>query len=437
MDSEIARAYSNAILLAGKDDVDLLVEISKKFLTSWDRIESEVAVSAAEGALHFRSSPDLNLMLAKALDWKAVLHVTSADEKQKLLQRAERVARQALSASKQPTAEMSFTLGDILLDRESYAEADNILRSALDLNRANPDADRQASILRDLIKADDNLKRPSEVDKWFDSLVQTGSAQRWGLATTGGSVGSGKAVCGRRGKLATGGDFGAINVELVVRGRRIVSVRRWQGRFGPIRCSKMYFRRFRQGKVRNTTSQRSSRDRRCAQSAWSVRRKPSWRFESLGRDLRYGMRGLWRNPGFTVIALLTLALAIGANSTVFSLLSQALMRALPVQDPEQLVVFSFSGGAPGHTQSEGGNTPGHHHEFSYPMYRDLRDKNTVLSGLIATAPISVGVVWKDHAEAVSGEMVSGNYFETLGVKPGARPATVGVCGSGRRSWGRG
>ena len=145
--------------------------------------------------------------------------------------------------------------------------------------------------------------------------------------------------------------------------------------------------------------------------------RPSWRFESLGRDLRYGMRGLWRNPGFTVVALLTLALAIGANSTVFSLLSQALMRALPVQNPEELVVFSFAGGAPGHTQSEGGNTPGHHHEFSYPMYRDLRDKNTVLSGLIASAPVPIGVVWNDHAEAVSAEMVSGNYFETLGVKP--------------------
>jgi predicted permease len=145
--------------------------------------------------------------------------------------------------------------------------------------------------------------------------------------------------------------------------------------------------------------------------------RPSWAFESLGRDVRYGMRGLWRNPGFTVVALLTLALAIGANSTVFSLLSQALIRALPVHDPEQLVVLSFAGGAPGHTQSEGGNTPGHHHEFSYPMYRDLRDQNTVLSGLIASAPVGVGVVWNNHAEEVSAEMVTGNYFETLGVQP--------------------
>jgi putative ABC transport system permease protein len=145
--------------------------------------------------------------------------------------------------------------------------------------------------------------------------------------------------------------------------------------------------------------------------------RPSWSLESLLRDLRYGMRGLLRNPGFAMVAVITLALAIGANSTIFSLLSQALLRALPVQDPEQLVVVSSSGSHPGHLQSEGGDTPGHLHEFSYPMYRDLRDKNTVLSGLIASAPMSIGVVWNGRAEAVSAEMVSGNYFDLLGVRP--------------------
>ncbi len=166
--------------------------------------------------------------------------------------------------------------------------------------------------------------------------------------------------------------------------------------------------------------------------------RPSWSLESLLRDLRYGMRGLLRNPGFAVVAVTTLALAIGANSTIFSLLSQALMRALPVQNPEQLVVVSSSGSHPGHLQSEGGDTPGHLHEFSYPMYRDLRDKNTVFSGLIASAPMSIGVVWNNRAEAVSGETVSGNYFDVLGVRPalgrlfdandetaeGANPVTV-------------
>jgi len=149
------------------------------------------------------------------------------------------------------------------------------------------------------------------------------------------------------------------------------------------------------------------------------RQRPSWSLESFLRDIRYGVRGLLRNPGFTAVAVLTLALAIGANSTIFSLLNQALLRALPVQDPNQLVVLSFAGGAPGHTQSEGGNSPGHHHEFSYPLYRDLRDRNTVLSGLIASAPVSVRVVWNNHAEPIQAEMVTGNYFETLGVRPAA------------------
>jgi hypothetical protein len=145
--------------------------------------------------------------------------------------------------------------------------------------------------------------------------------------------------------------------------------------------------------------------------------RPSWALENLGRDLRYGVRGLLRNPGFTIVAVLTLALAIGANTTIFSLLDQALMRALPVKDPNRLVVLSFAGNADGHTHSEGGNSAGHRHEFSYPMYRDLRDHNTVFSGLIAASPVTAGITWNNRAESVSAEMVSGNYFTTLGVPP--------------------
>ena len=145
--------------------------------------------------------------------------------------------------------------------------------------------------------------------------------------------------------------------------------------------------------------------------------RPSFALESVGRDVRYGLRGLWRNPGLALVAVVTLALAIGANTTIFSLINQALLQTLPVQDPGQLVVLSFAGGAPGHLHSEGGNTPGHAHEFSYPMYRDLRDRNTVLSGLIAAAPVTLGVTWNNRAESVDAEMVSGNYFETLGVQP--------------------
>jgi putative ABC transport system permease protein len=166
--------------------------------------------------------------------------------------------------------------------------------------------------------------------------------------------------------------------------------------------------------------------------------RPAWGFEALGRDLRYGLRGLWHNPGFAMVAVLTLALAIGANSTIFSLLDQALIRALPVKDPQQLVVLSFAGDVDGHTHSDGGNTLGHRHEFSYPMYLDLRDKNKIFSGLIAEAAVNVGVTWNNHAESAAAELVSGNYFETLDVRaamgrlleasdetaPGANPVAV-------------
>ena len=145
--------------------------------------------------------------------------------------------------------------------------------------------------------------------------------------------------------------------------------------------------------------------------------RPSYFLESLGRDLRFGLRGLWRNPGFTTMAVLTLALAIGTNATIFSLFDQALMQALPVRGPNELVVLNFTGSRSGHLHSEGGDTPGHQHEFSYPMYKDLRDRNTVLSGLIAESPVAIGVTWNNHAESVQAELVSGNYFETLGVPP--------------------
>lgn len=153
-----------------------------------------------------------------------------------------------------------------------------------------------------------------------------------------------------------------------------------------------------------------------ARERFQVKNHIAW-LENLLGDLRYGLRGLWHNPAFTAVAVITLGLAIGANASIFSLFDQALLRALPVKDPGQLVVLNFTGDTDGHTHSYGGNTPGHRHEFSYPMYRDLRDKNTVFSGLIASAPSQVGVTWNNHAESVPAEMVSGNYFETLGVLP--------------------
>ena len=130
-------------------------------------------------------------------------------------------------------------------------------------------------------------------------------------------------------------------------------------------------------------------------------------------DLRYGLRLLRKTPAFTCVALATLALGIGANTAIYTLLDQALLRRLPVSDPTQLVVLRYTGVNNGYTQSRTDD----HFSFSYPMYRDLRDRNQVFSGLIATFPAQVGVLWHNEPALATAELVSGNYFDVLGVKP--------------------
>ena len=131
-------------------------------------------------------------------------------------------------------------------------------------------------------------------------------------------------------------------------------------------------------------------------------------------DLRYAIRQLLKSPGFALVAVLTLALGIGANTAIFTLLDQALLRALPVNHPEQLVRLHYFGSNTGRINSFGGDS---HDYFSYPMYRDLRDKNQVFSGTLANVEMQVGVQWNNQSDLASGELVSGNYFDVLGVRP--------------------
>ena len=131
------------------------------------------------------------------------------------------------------------------------------------------------------------------------------------------------------------------------------------------------------------------------------------------QDFRYALRQLGRAPGFAAVAIITLALGIGANTAIFSLLHQALLRTLPVKDADRLVILQSLGSFNGHTSSRTDED----FSFSYPMYRDLRDHNTVFSGLIATDLAEVGVQWHNQPELVATELVSGNYFEVLGVRP--------------------
>ena len=127
---------------------------------------------------------------------------------------------------------------------------------------------------------------------------------------------------------------------------------------------------------------------------------------TLLKDLRYGLRMLVKTPAFTVVAVLSLALGIGANTTVFSLMDAVMLRSLPVQHPEQIVQVAKV--IPGHSP---------HYDFSYPLYAGLRDNNQSLSGLIAYSTANFGVAAGDRTELIRGEMVSANYFSVLGVQP--------------------
>ena len=129
---------------------------------------------------------------------------------------------------------------------------------------------------------------------------------------------------------------------------------------------------------------------------------------ALLQDVRYAVRTLLKTPAFTIVVVLTLALGIGANAAIFSLTDQVLLRLLPVKSPEQLVILDGPGAFQGRTFNNG--------TFSYPMYRDFRDQNTVFDGVLARFPAPLTLMSDGQAERVSGELVTGNYFDVLGVR---------------------
>jgi len=139
----------------------------------------------------------------------------------------------------------------------------------------------------------------------------------------------------------------------------------------------------------------------------------------LWRDVRFGTRMLGKNPAFTAIAVLTLALGIGANAGIFTILQQVILRRLPVPNPDQLVLLYSPGPRQGHVSSDENNGPGEEgsESFSYPLYTALRDHNPVFSGLAAMDPYGAALTYRGHTDRVEGYVVSGNFFDTLGVKP--------------------
>jgi predicted permease len=125
----------------------------------------------------------------------------------------------------------------------------------------------------------------------------------------------------------------------------------------------------------------------------------------LFQDLRYALRSFAKNPGFAVAAILSLALGIGANATIFSIANAILNRHLPVKDPQTLVSLYWGG--------KGGEG-----EFSYPDYADIRDKNQVFESVAAFCPLTAfSLSASSEPERVWGQVVTGNFFETTGVRP--------------------
>src|SRR5262245_5910416 len=135
--------------------------------------------------------------------------------------------------------------------------------------------------------------------------------------------------------------------------------------------------------------------------------------DDLGSDLRYALRTLTQNPGFPAVVVLTLALGLGANTAIFTLLDQVLLRMLPVQDPERLVVIDAPGTWLGSTHNRSNTLM----PISRPMFEALRDGAPPFAGVLAhyTSPIHLTV--GAATESVAGDLVSGSFFEVLGLKP--------------------
>src|SRR5580704_8692906 len=126
---------------------------------------------------------------------------------------------------------------------------------------------------------------------------------------------------------------------------------------------------------------------------------------NLTADLRFAFRTFRKSPVFVVVALLSLALGIGANTAIFTLVDQLMLRLLPVKHPEQLVALWGRG------DHYGGNNG--RYKLSYPMYAGFRDKNQVFDGMFGSWDTALNLNFDGRAERMAGQLVTGTYFPVL------------------------
>ncbi len=151
---------------------------------------------------------------------------------------------------------------------------------------------------------------------------------------------------------------------------------------------------------------------RAAQERFYLKDRWVW-WDKLLHDLRFGLRSMRQSPGFAVTAILTLALGVGANAAVFSVMNAVLLRSLPIANPQQVVLLNTSNAPRGTGTINGYDT------FSYPVYDALRRQNSVLGDVVAIAQLSadkVNVRIGAQPETAEANMVSGNFFSALGVQ---------------------
>jgi predicted permease len=139
------------------------------------------------------------------------------------------------------------------------------------------------------------------------------------------------------------------------------------------------------------------------------------KMSGLLHDLRYAVRQLRKAPAFTVAAVVTLGLGIGANTAMFSVMNAVLLRSLPVPEPDRVLYLHVPTGQPDGAENTGNSDT----SFSYSVFQALRERHDVFSDVIASAPLAIGktsIRFGSEPELAEGEVVSGNFFSGLGVK---------------------